>query len=402
MRYFGLDIHKLMIQICQIDSTGKERRDWKIPATRESISEFAKSLTSDDAAVMETTFHTWEIYQILATSRAKIVVSDSNKVKAIAHARIKTDKIDAHILAQLLRTDFIPTVEMPTEEHWNGRQLMKHRQLLVRQQTRFKNSILGILNKKLIKSPYSRELTPSGKKWLRNLALPPTEKLMMNQLLDLVETVERQLKEVVTELEARAKVGRTAMLLMSIPGVGLATASALTAAIGDINRFQSPNQLASYLGLVPTLSQSGERARHGGITKAGNSLCRFLIIEAASAMAKGSAPLAVTYHKIKAKKCHSVAVTALARKMSVLIWHMLKNNEPYRYSTVYRTRLKLRKVEHGLLCSSGPSTTRMTLEEVYAEANLPPMMEAKPAEVLIQAHIAKQRASQRKIAISRQ
>lgn len=398
MRYFGLDIHKLMIQICQIDSTGKERRDWTIPATREAISAFAKSLKSDDSAVMETTFHTWEIYQILSTSQAKIVVSDSNKVKAIAHARIKTDKIDAHILAQLLRTDFIPTVEMPTEEHWNGRQLMKHRQLLVRQQTRFKNSILGILNKKLIKSPYSRELTPSGKKWLRNLDLPPTEKIMMNQLLDLIETVEKQLKEVESELEARAKLGRTAMLLMSIPGVGLATASALTAAIGDINRFQSPNQLASYLGLVPRVSQSGERVRYGAITKAGSSLCRFLIIEAASAMAKGSAPLAVTYHKIKAKKGHGVAVTALARQMSVLIWHMLKNNEPYRYSTVYRTRLKLRKVEHGLLCSSGPATTRMTLEEVYAEANLPPISEAKPAEVLIQTRIAKQWASQQKAA----
>ena len=127
--FYGLDVHKNFIQICRIDEQGKERCDFKIDASHDAIASFAQSLTEKDAAVLEATFHSWAIWSLLRGHGARVVVANSMQVKAIAHARIKTDKVDAHILAQLLRADFIPEVTMPEEKIWALRQLVTHRQL---------------------------------------------------------------------------------------------------------------------------------------------------------------------------------------------------------------------------------------------------------------------------------
>jgi hypothetical protein len=102
------------------------------------------------AVVLETTFHSWAIWSLLSGHGTRVVVANSMQVKAIARARVKTDKIDAYILAQLLRADFIPEVEMPGEETWELRQLMTHRQLLARHRTAARNAVCGILNRKLL------------------------------------------------------------------------------------------------------------------------------------------------------------------------------------------------------------------------------------------------------------
>ena len=128
--FYGLDVHKNFIQVCRIDEHGKERCDFKIDADHDAITSFAQSLTEQDAVVLEATLHSWAIWSLLQGHGARVVVANSMQVKAIAHARIKTDKVDAHILAQLLRTDFIPTVTMPEEKIWALRQLVTHRQLL--------------------------------------------------------------------------------------------------------------------------------------------------------------------------------------------------------------------------------------------------------------------------------
>ena len=121
MFYYGLDVHKRFIQVCRIDEAGKARKDFRVDATHEAILEFAKSLRPDDQVVLEATFHTWAIRTLLVPHCGRVVVANSMRVKAIAHARIKTDKVDAHTLAQLLRADFIPKVEMPGEETWPPR-----------------------------------------------------------------------------------------------------------------------------------------------------------------------------------------------------------------------------------------------------------------------------------------
>lgn len=141
-------------------------------------------------------------------------------------------------------------------------------------------------------------------------------------------------------------------------------------AIGDVTRFPSPARLSSYIGLTPSTYQSGDTCHHGRITKQGRSHARWLAVEAAQAISTSNVPLAATYHRVRRKKGHNVAVCALARKLVVLVWHMLRNNEPYRYAPVPRTRQKLRK-----LTPDAPRVGRgkvpSTLDAVCVEAGIP-------------------------------
>ena len=103
--FYGLDIHKAFLQICELAPDGERRRQFRVGASEEEIEAFAATLCTEDQVVLEATFHTWRIVQILRRYAGRVVVANPMQVKAIAHARIKTDKVDAHILAQLLRLD---------------------------------------------------------------------------------------------------------------------------------------------------------------------------------------------------------------------------------------------------------------------------------------------------------
>ena len=179
---------------------------------------------------------------------------------------------------------------------------------------------------------------------MRSIELPPGERFLVDNALDLLEAIEMRLEAADQELLKTAAIEEQAHLLMTIPGVGVTVAVGLLAAIGDISRFPSPGQLASYFGLVPRVSQSAGRCHHGRITKAGPGNARSLAIEAAQMLARSPSPIATTFYRVRRKKGHNVAVTALARKLIVLVWYMLQNGEPYRYAPMESTRKKLRSL----------------------------------------------------------
>jgi len=376
--FYGLDVHKEFIQVCRLWPDGKRRQDFQIPATAEAIEAFACTLTRKDQVALEVTFHTWAICQLLVPHAGRVVAVDATQVKAIASARIKTDKVDAHTLAQLLRADFLPAVRMPSAETWALRQLISQRRLLLKQQTATKNTIHAILQRRLI--PLPAGWTPFAlktRRWMRELALLPAERFMLDNALDLLEQIEIRVAGVDEQLLRHAKISESAKLLMTIPGIDVIVAIGLLAAIDDIQRFPSPQKLASYFGLVPRVRQSADRCFHGSITKAGSSTGRSLAIEAAQVLARSSSPLAATYYRVRHKRGHNVAVTALARKLIHVVWQLLTKCEPYRYASLPRTRIKLAKV----------STDRprahvipQTIEEVYAEAGLPALRDASPGE----------------------
>ena len=353
--FYGLDIHKSFIQVCRIDEQGKNRCDFRINADHDSIVRFAQSLSDQDAVVLEATFHSWAIWSLLRGHGARIVVANSMQVKAIAHARIKTDKVDAHILAQLLRADFIPEVAMPQIQTWELRQLMTHRQLLGRHRTAVRNAIRGMVNRKLLKPPLKELFGPSGRKWLLGQRYSDIERLMLDNNLAHLDALEERIRTVDSKLLELASHSLDVKLLMSIPGINITVAMGL---------------LAAYFGLVPRVYQSAERCHHGHITKQGRSQARWLAIEAAQSMVQSGAPLTASYHRIRRKKSHNVAVVALARKLVVVVWHLLTHQEPYRYAPTKRTRTKLRRVTPGLSAAK-IGCIPSTLEAVYAEIGLP-------------------------------
>jgi transposase len=170
--FFGLDIHKNFIQVCRLSPDGKERREYQVKTIPADLESFANQLSEADSVVMEVTFVTWPIYSILKKGKAKVVVADSMKVKAIAWARIKSDKVDARVLAHLLRVDFIPEVRMPDQKHWDLRQLISHREGLSKRRAKVKAHAISLLHQNLIDSPYAEKFCIRGIKWLRELSLP--------------------------------------------------------------------------------------------------------------------------------------------------------------------------------------------------------------------------------------
>lgn len=368
--FYGLDLHKRFIQVCRIDGEGRGREDYQVETTHDAITTFAETLGPDDAVVLEATFHTWAVWALLVPHAGRVVVANPLQVRAIAHARVKTDKIDAHILAQLLRLDFIPAVTMPEAATWELRQLVTHRQLLSRKRTAVRNAIHGILHRKLLRCPHAEPFSVVGRKWLLAQAYGTTERFMLDNDLALLDALDARLEAVDVRLRTTASTEQAARLLMTIPGVGVTVAVGLLAAIGDIRRFTTPAQLAAYFGLVPRVSQSGDHRYHGRITKQGRSSARWLAVEAAQALSQMSTPLTATYHRLRHKRGHNVAVTALARKLVVLVWHLLQKREPYRYAPIARTRTKLRRLTPGTPPAK-PGQIPHTLAAVYDEMGLP-------------------------------
>lgn len=377
--FYGLDAHKRFLQVCQLDGDGSVVREFRVGGDRAAVEAFAQSLTSRDAVALEATFHSYVLWTILRAHAGRVVVVNPLQVRAIAHARVKTDKVDAHILAQLLRLDFLPEVTMCDEQTWELRRLISHRRFVGKQRVATRNAIKALLNHKLLHCPCNDLFVGAGRAWLDEQTFSQSEKSILDSQLALHAALEEQLRGIDAQLRGLAAEREDAKLLMTIPGVGVVVALGLLSAIGDIERFPSPGQLASYFGLVPRVRQSADRCHHGSITKEGRSHVRWLAVEAAQSIAMSSAPLAATYHRVRRKKGHNVAVVAVARKLVVLVWHMLRSGEPYRYAPAAYTRQKLRRLTPGAKPAARNHKPRR-LEEVYEEAGLAWPSEPSAAE----------------------
>lgn len=400
MHYIGLDVHKENIFATLMDSCGVVKSRCTIECTRESIEAFAtKHLGVDDQVVMEATTNTWAVADIVEPHVARVVIGNPLQTKAIANARLKTDKVDSEILAQLLRSDFLPTVWQPDPETREKRQLMSRRTTLVHDRTRIKNRIHSVLHQRLIHPPKGDLFGKVGRLFLEAVNLDALGRHVIDSELRLLEMVEDEIEKVEAMIATVAWQEHAIRLLMTIPGFDMAVATTLYAAIGDIARFSTPEKLASYLGLVPKVRQSARPVyRHGSITKQGNSDARFMMVQAAQHLWRNKGPLGAFFRKVKKKRGHNVAVVAGARKLAIIAWYILKNQEPYRYAQPSSTETKLAKLrvratgerrkrsgnplgQRHPNYGKGPRRTVYSIDEIYRREGLPELPSLKPGEV---------------------
>jgi transposase len=353
-RFVGLDIHKDVVEYCILDAAGKKLDGGRIICEHSVLINFAeKVLAKSDILAMEATTNTWSIVDILEPYVAKIVIGNPLKTKAIAEAKIKTDKVDALILAQLLRCDFLPSVWIPDTKTRVLRRLSSFRKSLVQEATSTKNRIKNVLNHLLIKHVVS--WTKDGLDDLRKIEMPTHERIIMDSEIAMLENFFIQIEKVEIEIRHLAYEEENVRLLMTLPGVDYNTATAVLAAFGDISRFRDASHAASYLGLVPSTRKSADMCHHGPITKAGSGLARSLLCEAAQHFHRHNGPLGVFFRRIAAKKGWGRAIVAGAHKLAVLCFHMLKNKEPYRYATVFNANRKLSRLRRQVTGEPRPS-----------------------------------------------
>ncbi len=388
MRSVGLDIHKKVIQAVILDDQGHLISRDRFPCDRDALLSFARSrLDKDTRMAMEATTNTWAIVDLLEPFVAEVVVSNPMRTKAIASAKVKTDKVDAMILAQLLRCDFLPRVWQPGPPLRQLRSLTSRRASLTHHQTAIKNRIHSVLHQRLMAGP-GRLFDAKGLDWLRKVELDLPGRAAIDSDLRLLEAHEAELEALDKDLAQRGCQDQRVKLLMTLPGVGTAVAQTLLAALGDPSRFPDGDHAASYVGLVPSTRQSADKCYHGPITKHGCAHARWVMVEAAQHLDDHPGPLGGFFRRIAAKKGRNKAVVATARKLVVIAWHMLTANEPYRYAKPVSTRIKLAHlrisgggdrrrggVPPGSMKSqpTGLGSTRLipSLAEVYASEGLP-------------------------------
>ena len=398
MPFAALDLHRKEIEAVTLDDSGNIELSQRFAATREAILNFAqRHLSKQHRVVFEATTSTWAVADLLRPFCAEVVISNPLRTRAIASAKIKTDKVDATVLAHLLRLGYLPPVWAPDEPTQALRRDTTERACLVADRTRIKNRIHAILHQRLIPAPAGDLFSDANLRWLAALDIDPAGREALRRQLELLAFTEELIGQVTQGLAAQAYADPRVKLLMTLPGVDFTVAQTLLSALGDITRFESSAKAAAYLGLVPSTYQSGENCYHGRITKQGRSHARWMMVEAAQHLDKHPGPLGVFFRRIAKKKNRNVAVVATARKLVTIAWHMLRNNEPYRYavpSTVEAkfARLRIRvtgKRRRGGLKKGEPRPAQYgkgctkavpTIDNVYEREHLPALSSPKTAE----------------------
>jgi transposase len=341
IRFVGLDIHKRVVQACVLDQAGQCVAQHRFNLTRHSLLEFAQQqLTADDRVAVEATTNTWAVVALLKPHVAAVVVSNPLATKAIASAKIKTDKVDARVLAQLLRCDLLPRVWEPDQATQEIRRLTSRRASLVSDRTTVKNRLHSVLAQRLLTYAGPDLFAKAGLAWLHALAIDPEGRQLLDSDLRLLASVETEITHIEKMLIPKAYTDPRVKLLMTLPGVDYTVAQTVIAALGDIGRFPDGDHAAAYLGLVP----STNRCYHGPITKHGNGHARWLLVQAAQHVGKHPGPLGVFFRRLAKRKNRNVAVVAVARKLVTIAWHLLTKNEPYRYAQSLSTETKLQRL----------------------------------------------------------
>lgn len=345
MRIIGLDVHRSFAEVAILDN-GKLRTGGRIVLQHEQVVAFARTLRPDDEVVLEATGNSAILVRLIAPFVRRVVVANPVQVRAIAWAKVKTDKIDAGVLAKLHASGFLPEVWVPDEETQARRRVAAERTQLVSHMTRLKNRIQSVLHANLIPRYAGALFGKRGRAWLDAQPLPEDQKRTIARHLGELDRIGAELAELDKVLANEALGDDRVRRLMTIGGVNAVVAMSVLAAIGDITRFSSPEKLVSYLGLNPRVRQSGERpAFHGRITKQGRAHARAMLVEAAWSVVSGPGPLRAFFLRIKAKRGNQVAAVATARKLAVLIWHLLSKGQDYAWSRPALLQWKLRELE---------------------------------------------------------
>ena len=346
MRCVALDVHQTFCEVA-IWEAGEVRLAGQVKSQRATLELFAQSLDPTDRVAMESTGPAMEIARILEPHVAQVIVANAQELRAISHARVKSDRYDARTLAQLLHAGMLESVWVPDATTQALRRRVARRAALVRQRTRAKNEIHATLARCLLgRAPVTDLFGKGGRAWLARQELPAEESETVSGCLRQIAFLDEEVAAIDAKLGEWVMSSAEAKRLMTIPGVGVAAAAALMAAIGDISRFSSSRKLVAYLGLDAKVRQSGEEAaRHGRISKRGNAQARAVLVEAAWVAVRSPGPLRAFSQRLRARKHSGVASVAVARKIACLCWQLLTKEEDYAYGRPSLVRAKLRRAE---------------------------------------------------------
>lgn len=329
-----MDLHKNTSTLCVKDYEGSVIASEKILTDKNDVKRFIDSVKRKGenlSLVMEPVSQWYYYADLIENLGVDVHLAHPMRAKAIASAKIKTDKIDAGILSDLLRADLLPEAYFSPKEVRNWKEQCRFRASLVNLRTQVKNKIHSILFKHALKHNFSNLFGKGGRRWLASLELKEPHKTNLDRYLLLIDNFDKLINESEELIENAVKENKQASLLVSIPGISYCGALAIISEIGEIDRFISVKHLQSYAGLVPSTYNSGDKQIHGKITERGSKWLRWIMIESAhrQTLYKRIPGFGSYYNALKKRKGSKAAAVATARKLLAVAWRLLKDDRPY-------------------------------------------------------------------------
>jgi transposase len=329
MIIIGCDFHTRFQQIAMLDPTTGEITEHRLEHQTGEAEKFYASLPGPARVGIEATIRAQWFERVLARCGHELWVGDAAEIRAARVRKQKTDSRDALHILDLLLTDRFPRIWVPSSTERDLRHLLRHRHKLVGYRTSVMNQLHGLaISQGLCRK---RKLwSRVGRQELEALALDPWACRRRQELLELLDQLNPGIADLDQAVEKEAERRPEVIHLMKQPGVGPVTALAFVLTIGPVSRFRRSKQVVSYLGLNPSEESSGGKQRLGSISKQGNSLMRYLLVQAAQTASQSDPELRRDYQRLKFRRGHSaVAKVALARKLAVrLYWKLREAAQP--------------------------------------------------------------------------
>jgi transposase len=328
MLIIGCDFHPGFQQVTIFDNTSGEIQERRL-GHRDEAEQFYRGLAGQQVLVgMEACGHYPWFERLLAELGFELWLGDAGKIRAQEVRQQKTDRRDAAHLMQLLLEDRFPKIWVPSLEERDVRQLLMHRHKQVQARTQVKNQLHALALSQGVQR--KRKLwTQAGRAELEQLELLPYAGERRKQLLQSLDWLEQEIAALNQRVEAEVGQRPAAGKLQTHPGVGPVTALAMVLTLGPAQRFASAKQVGSYFGLIPSEHSSGGRQKLGRITKQGNSLLRFLLVEAGQSAVRKDVQLGRFYRRLAARKHRALAKVAVARKLATRLYLMLREDWTY-------------------------------------------------------------------------
>lgn len=336
MLYAGLDLSRKRLDYCLLDEQGVRVQEGAAPPDRDGLRGLARHIAeqhrSPVSAAIESMTGARFVHDTLERQGWQVEIADAVKVKGLAPLACKTDRIDAHVLAELSRLQLVPAIWLPTPEVRQERERARFRLHLVRHRSSLKNRI----HQTLVSFGEPRSVSDlfgvQGRERLARMALPEPWQGTVGASLALIDALQEQIAALEAELASLGAEHRYVPLLTSVPGIAWVLAYTIASEIGDIARFATPGKLVGYSGLCPRVYQSGDSDRRGPLSKRGPRYLRWALVEAATHACRHPA-YRERYEHTKARlgrqRGAKVAQVELARRLAQAIWHMLTRNQPF-------------------------------------------------------------------------
>lgn len=343
MKYCGIDLAGVSSYLYLTDARGRRVTSGEVNTERSVFERRLKRFVRGGLSIaIEAGNQTAWVHETLIEMGAKVTVVNPNKVKLIAQSRCKTDKTDAKILCELLRLGGLPRpVHMPDRDTRSLRGLLVARRQLISARTKVCHVVRGMLRQEGLQLP--RRALSSLIGWRRLLERgleQPHLAMIVTAYFDSFVSLTGSIHDLDRELAKRERDDPRAALLQSMPKVGRIASLTLLAAVDDVHRFGSSRKLVGYSGLAPTVRSSGERTEYGSITRQGRHELRGVWVQIAHLVAidtsRASRPLRTWFNRVAKRRGKRTATVALARRLLVIAYHLLREETTYDVSRLKR------------------------------------------------------------------